>query len=112
MPPARYKFIQKELRAKGKWSFSSSRLKIYNNFYRQFNSIFKRAKIKKKGKFHDLRSTALSNWFAQGISEFEVMKLAGHSNFETTHKFYLSIKKDYINKARKASGEFSLSGEG
>lgn len=31
------------------------------------------------------------------------MKLAGHSSFETTHKFYLSIKKDYLDKARHAS---------
>jgi hypothetical protein len=31
------------------------------------------------------------------------MKLAGHSSFETTHKFYLSIKKDYLDKARQAN---------
>lgn len=108
IPKDRYDFIQKELRAKGKWTFSSSRLDIVNNFYKQFGCILRRAKIKKKGKFHDLRSTALSNWFAQGLSEFEVMKLAGHSSFETTHKFYLAIKNDYIDKARKASGEFTF----
>ncbi len=103
VPQARYDYIQKELRAKGKWSFSSSRLNIYNNFYKQFDKIFLRAGIRKKGKFHDCRSTALSNWFAQGLSEYEIMRLAGHSSFETTHKFYLSIKKDYIDKARQAN---------
>ena len=65
--------------------------------------IFKRAQIKKKGKFHDCRSTALSNWLAQGLSEYEVMKLAGHSSFETTHRFYLAIKNDYLDKARQAN---------
>jgi len=103
IPQARYDYIQTELRAKGKWSFSSSRLDIYNNFYKQFDKIFLRAGIRKKGKFHDCRSTALSNWFAQGLSEYEVMRLAGHSSFETTHKFYLAIKKDYIDKARQAN---------
>jgi len=103
VPQARYDYIQKELRAKGKWSFSSSRLAIYNNFYKQFDKIFLRAGIRKKGKFHDCRSTALSNWFAQGLSEYEVMRLAGHSSFSTTHKFYISIKKDHIDKARQAN---------
>ena len=76
---------------------------VYNNFYRQFDRIFVRAGIKKKGKFHDCRSTALSNWFAQGLSEYEIMKLAGHSSFETTQKFYLAIKNDYLDKARQAN---------
>jgi len=99
---SRYDYIQKERRAVGDWTYSDSRLDVYNNFYRQYNSIFKRAKIK-KGKFHDCRSTALSNWLAQGLSEYEVMRLAGHSSFETTHRFYLAIKNDYLDKARKAN---------
>jgi len=103
IPKARYDFIQTERRAKGDWTYSDSRLDIYNNFYRQFGSIFRRAGIKKKGKFHDCRSTALSNWFAQGLSEYEVMRLAGHSSFETTHLFYLAIKNDYLDKARQAN---------
>jgi len=103
IPQSRYDFIQTERRAKGKWTYSDSRLDVYNNFYKQFGSIFKRAGIRKKGKFHDFRSTALSNWFSQGLTEYEVMKLAGHSSFETTHRFYLAIKKDYIDKARQAN---------
>lgn len=103
IPQARYEFIQSELRAKGNWSYSDSRLSVYNNFYRQFDKIFARAGIRKKGKFHDCRSMALSNWFAQGLTEYEVMKLAGHSSFETTHRFHISIKKDYLDKARQAN---------
>lgn len=63
----------------------------------------------KKGEFHDCRFTALSNWFAQGLSEYEVMKFAGHSSFETTYKFYLAIKKDYRHKAKKANVGLGLS---
>ena len=106
IPTSRYDYIQTQLRPKGKWSFSSSRTSIFNNFYKQFDNIFLRADIKKKGKFHDTRSTALSNWFAQGLSEYKVMKLAGHSNFETTRKFYLSIKDDYLDTAREMGVQF------
>lgn len=38
-----------------------------------------------------------------GMSEYDVMKLTGHSSFETTHRFYLAIKSDYLNKARQAN---------
>ena len=103
IPQSRYDFIQTERRAKKNWSYSDSRLGVINNFYKHWGRIFKRAQIKKKGKFHDCRSTALSNWFAQGLSEYEVMKLAGHSSFSTTHRFYLSIKTDFLDKARQAN---------
>lgn len=102
VPPQRYDYIQ-ERRKKGKWCYSDSRLEVVNNFYRQFETIKKRAGIKKKGTFHDLRRTALSTWFHQGCSEYDVMTLAGHSSFQTTHEFYLAIKKDYLDRARQAS---------
>ena len=56
-----------------------------------------------KGQFHDLRRTAITNWFANGMNENDVMVLAGHSNFETTHKFYLAVASDLVDRARKAS---------
>ncbi len=31
------------------------------------------------------------------------MKLAGHSNFSTTHRFYLRVRDDVIDRARQAS---------
>jgi len=46
----------------------------------------------KQGKFHDLRRTCLSNLFFHGLSEYDVMKVAGHSSFETTHNFYLAVR--------------------
>ena len=103
VPTARYEFIQTQRRAKGKWSLSSSRLEVVNSFYKQFHVILERANIKKKGNFHDIRRTALSNWLANGLTEYDVMTLAGHSNFQTTHDFYLAIKKDHLDKARQAN---------
>lgn len=102
VPIDRYDFIQHQRRAKGKWNLVSSRLDVVNNFYRQWEEILKRAGIRKKGTFHDLRRTALSRWLGK-MSEYEVMTLAGHSSFQTTHNFYLSIKKDHLEKARQAN---------
>jgi len=101
VPPGRYDRIQR-LRAAGKWTYSHSRLKVINNFRPQFNAIRQRAGIA-DGRFHDLRSTALTNWFAMGLKEYEVMRLAGHSKFETTHRFYLAVADDLVDRARHAS---------
>ena len=61
--------------------------------------ILKKAGIK-EGHFHDLRRTCLSNWFSKGLREYDVMKIAGYASFETTHKFYLAIRKDLLDQAR------------
>jgi integrase len=100
--PVRYAHIQDRLRAKGKWRYSDSRQKPIPRFNRIFGKILRRAGIE-HGTFHDLRRTAISNWLAKGLSEFEVMKLAGHSNFSTTHRFYLRVRDDMIDRARRAS---------
>ena len=73
-----------------------------NNFTRQFEKILKTANVK-KGQFHDLRRTAITNWFANGMSENDVIVLAGHSNFATTHEFYLAVADDLVDRARRAS---------
>jgi len=31
------------------------------------------------------------------------MKLAGHSDFETTHKFYLAVDDDLLDRAREVT---------
>ena len=48
-------------------------------------AILKRAGIK-RGTFHDLRHTAI--W---------------HTSFDTTHKYYLKVRDDSVDRARKAS---------
>lgn len=99
VPPSRYDWIQNELRSKGKWTYSDSRLKVVNNFSTQFKKILRMANVK-DGTFHDLRKTAIRNWFAQGLREYDVMKLAGHADFKTTHKFYLAVADDLEERAR------------
>jgi integrase len=110
VPVDRYDFIQAR-RKKGKWNLVSSRLDIINNFYRQLEEIQKRAGIRKKGTFHDLRRTALSRWLGK-MSEYELMSLAGHSSFQTAHNFYLALKKDHLDKARQANELMGEMGEG
>jgi len=104
VPTARYDYIQKVLRPKGKWTLSDSRLKVVNNFKRSFDKILRKAGVK-TGTFHDIRRTALSMWFANGMSEYDVMVLAGHSSFATTHKFYLAVADDLVRRARAATGQ-------
>ena len=103
VPPHRYDHIQ-GLRKQGKWTLSDARLKVTNNFGLRFGKILARANVRKL-RFHDLRNTALSNWFAQGMKEYEVMKLAGHSSFSTTHKFYLAVADDLVDRARQATAK-------
>jgi integrase len=103
VPVARYDHIQK-LRQQGKWKFSDSRLKVVNNFTRQFNHILDRASCK-RGRFHDFRRTALTNWLASGMSGREVMVLAEHASFNTTHRFYLAVATDLVDRARVVSDQ-------
>ena len=73
-----------------------------DNFEDHFKRIRSLASTE-TGTFHDLRRTCLSNWLAQGLGEFEVMRLAGHAKFETTRQFYLALRPDAVDRARIAS---------
>ena len=104
VPLMRYDHIQNVLSPKGKWTLSDSRLKVVNNFNRSFGKILSRAGVK-TGTFHDIRRTAISMWFANGMSEHDVMILAGHASFNTTHRFYLAVATDLVDRARVVSGQ-------
>jgi len=82
----------------------SQQPKVVNNFTRSFGKILRRAGVK-TGTFHDIRRTAISMWFANGMSEYDVMTLAGHSTFATTHKFYLAVADDLVHRARVATAQ-------
>ena len=75
---------------------------MISNFERDFGLILTKAAVK-TGEFHDLRRTAISDWLAEGLSEFEVMRLAGHADFKTTHRYYLRLRDDSVDRARQAS---------
>jgi len=64
--------------------------------YKYYSSI-------EHGTFHDIRKTAITNWFRQGLSEYDVITLAGHANFETTHRFYLAVADNLMERARKTT---------
>jgi integrase len=102
VPPARYDYIQNELRAKGKWTYSNSRSKVVTGFTPGFGKILRRAGVT-KGEFHDLRRTAIGNWFKEGMREYDVMRLAGHADFKTTHRYYLRVRDDLVDRARQAT---------
>jgi len=102
VPPARYDHIQENLRKTGRWTLCHARTSIVHNFSTQFDKILAKAGVK-RGTFHDIRRTAITNWFYQGLSIYDVMKLAGHSKFETTYKFYLQVKDGLLDRARKTT---------
>lgn len=71
-------------------------------FGRDFGLILTRATIR-YGEFRDLRRTTICNWFAEGLSELEVMRLAGHADFKTTHRYYLKVRDGLVDRDRQAS---------
>jgi len=100
IPPARYERIQQR-RSRGAWTAKDARCPI-NNFKDWFDGLRSRAAVD-EGTFHDLRRTCLTRWIENGLSEFDVMNLAGHSDFQTTHRFYLAVRRDLLSRARDAS---------
>lgn len=85
------------------------RSKPDNNFNRTFRAIMKRAKV--KGTFHDLRKTCITEW-AEKLAPHEAMSLAGHSNIETTLKYYIAIRQSLVTRARLVATEALTSSSG
>jgi integrase len=102
VPSVRYDYIPKELRAKSKWTYSDPTSKVITSFSYGFRRILRQARVE-EGQFHDLRRTAICNWFREGLKEFEIMRLAGHATFATTHKYYLRVRDDLVDRAREAT---------
>jgi len=71
-----------------------------NNFTRVFKKIQQHAGIE-SAKFHDLRRTCLTNWLTNGLGEYDVMHLAGHADFQTTHRFYSAVREDLLDHTRE-----------
>ena len=103
VPLQRYKKIMSQ-KMQGDWDSEKTRLYIVTDFTRHFNRIKESAGIQRCS-FHDLRRTALSQWLNDGMSVYDVMKLAGHSSIETTQKFYLATSSDLLDRARASKGK-------
>jgi len=108
VPPDRYDRIQ-ERRTRQRWTHSDGRCPV-NNFTRRFEDILERAQICDRT-FHDLRRTCITRWFAQGLSVPDVMRLAGHSDMQTTQDFYAAVSSDLLERARQASTA-AMAGDG
>ncbi len=42
---------------------------------------------------------------AKGLSKYDLMTIAGHAKFDTTHQFYLAVEDDLVGRARDAATE-------
>jgi len=102
IPDWRFELIQRK-RQKENWTVDDGKIPV-NNFSRHFEQILVYAGIEHK-EFHDIRRTCLSRWLKEGLSEFEIMTLAGHSDFQTTHRFYLAVREDVLDRARLATAK-------
>jgi len=102
VPKDRYDRIQQR-RHKGTWTVTDGKSPL-NNFNRHFNAILKKAGID-NGEFHDLRRTSITGWLRNGLKEYEVMQMAGHSDFNTTRRFYLAVSEDLVKRARDITQE-------
>ena len=80
----------------GTWE---SDFELINNLIRSIEVICNRADVEVFTP-HDLRRSCITNW-AKKIPIQTVQKLAGHSNMETTRKYYLSIQEGDLEEARK-----------
>jgi integrase len=100
VPQARYVYIQTQ-RRNGQWSVRDGKNPL-NNFDRQLTAIKAKAGIS-DCTFHDLRRTCLSNWYKAGLRELDVMRMAGHSSFETTRKFYMGVDRTLLDKTRQTN---------
>jgi integrase len=71
---------------------------LVNNMLRRFKTICRRAGV---GPFtiHDLRRSCVTNW-ARELPIHVVQQLAGHSDINTTRRFYLSVQPDDLKKAQ------------
>lgn len=52
-----------------------------------------------EGTVHDLRRTAITGW-SHFLPAHELMRIAGHADYETTLRYYLAISENYLDKVR------------
>ncbi|MHC4257877.1 MAG: tyrosine-type recombinase/integrase, partial [Planctomycetota bacterium] len=98
LPAKRYDYLQ-NVRMEGRWKQRYGTCPV-NNFTRIIRKIQKHASVK-EGEFRDFRRTCLTNWLTNGLGEYDVMHLAGHADFQTTHRFYLAVREDLIDRTRE-----------
>ena len=76
-----------------------SDFELINNLTRSIEIICRRANVEVFTP-HDLRRSCITNW-AKKLPIQTVQHLAGHSNLETTRKYYLSVQNSDLEETRK-----------
>jgi len=105
VPAERYERVMQQLRG-GQWHEGRE---LMNNVLRSFKVIVKNAGAR-PCTVHDLRRSCLTNW-AREVPAHVLQRLAGHSSMETTLKYYLSVERSDLEKARQVGDAAILSGD-
>ena len=84
----------------GKWRAGQD---LVNNLLRRFQTLCQRAGV---GPYtlHDLRRSCITNW-AKRLPIHVVQQLAGHSDIQTTERFYLSVQPTDVAEAQALQAE-------
>jgi len=56
---------------------------------------------------HDLRRSCITNW-ARELPAHVAQRLSGHSSLETTVKYYLTVREEDLERARKIGESLDL----
>lgn len=72
------------------------------NWSKQFKRILNKVGIT-AAKFHNLRSTCITEWLECGLEPHEVKELAGHADIKTTIDYYTAVRDEVVDRARTAS---------
>jgi len=102
LTPRRYRGCQRHRQA-GTWSEELACLPD-QNFRQPFLRLCGRAGVTNKT-FHALRATCITWWLQDGVPAQEVRDLAGHSDLETTMKYYAAVRSDYVHRAAATTNE-------
>ena len=94
MTPSRWEFYEAECDA-GRWRQDQD---LLNNLLRRFKTIVKRAGVA-LATLHDLRRSCITNW-ARELPIHVLQKLAGHSDIQTTQRYYLVVEQRDFDEAR------------
>jgi len=100
LTPSRYRGCQK-IRQQGKWSDELS-VTPDGNFNKPWQRLCRAAGVENKT-FHGLRASCITFWLQAGVPVQEVRALAGHSDVETTMRYYAGIRSDHIERASAAT---------
>ena len=99
MSPARVAWIRAKREA-GTWSEGRA---VLTNVNKNFKSIAHRAGVVKVT-LHDLRRSCITHW-ARKIAAPIVQALAGHSDINTTLRYYVSIREPDMAEAREVTAQ-------